>query len=53
MCSAIRFVGNGTNAMHMSRQRLITMNVRSAVSICRMHAWWLTHMIPIVTNETA
>jgi hypothetical protein len=35
-CSAIRLVGNGTNAMHISRNRLITRNVRSAASINRI-----------------
>ena len=29
------------------------MNVRSIAPICRMQAWWFTHMIPIVMNETA
>ena len=39
--------------MHISSSRLMTMNLRSTAPICLMQLWWLIHMIPIVTNETA
>ena len=53
MCAAMRFVGKGTNAMHINSRRLSVRKVVSATAITRMHAWWFTHMIPIVRNETA
>src|SRR4051812_17334311 len=46
-------VGNGTNAMQPSSAMLISRKRRSARSISARQAWWFTHMIPIVTNETA
>ena len=50
-CSATSLVGNGMNAMHARNAMVPKSRVRSTRSTTAMHAWWLTHQVPIMRNE--